>query len=253
MIHHLLAPDLDSLRAFALGTKQELSTAPGEGAFLAHPPTARLPSIAPADEAIALLPPGPMSLRCAEQIEHADRVLCLSGAQAELARQLTSAPVMDLDAWAQATPRGQHRRSMATWERVLRGESVSGAQRFASQGPVDLEKLPELGFEGLRLVGLCWSLREPSAVLRISICGSAGQPEIRAGRAGTWWVDTKHSHWPKDAAHLARIQGQWSPDFGDRRSEWVAIGGSFEPAAVSVPAERLTDWAGAAMLPAPPF
>ena len=253
MIHHLLAPDLDSLRAFAEGTGQQLSTSGTEGAFLAHPPTARLPQVLPADEVIALLPAGPLTLRSAEQIEAADRVLCLPGAVGDVARQLTAAPVMALEEWRRACPRGHHRRSMATWERALRGESAPGALRSASPLPVDLQKLQSLDFEGLRLVGLCWSLREPSAVLRVSVCAQAGELEIQAGRAGTWWVDTKHSHWPKDAAHLARIQRQWSPDFGDRHSEWVAIGGGFDAQSLAVPAEQLTEWSGAAMVPAPPF
>ncbi|MFT5585749.1 MAG: hypothetical protein ACI9VR_003342 [Cognaticolwellia sp.] len=254
MIHHLLAPDVDSLRAFAQGTGQELSVSPQDGAFLAHPPGDRLPRIAPTDEAIALLPAGPLTLRSAEQIEHADRVLCLPGATPGLAKALTAAPVMGLQAWQDACPRGLHHRSMATWERVLRGEQVAGAQRFASQRPVDLQMLSGLDSEGprskgQRLVGLCWSLREPSAVLRVSICGG----EIQAGRAGTWWVDTKHSHWPQDVAHLARIQAQWSPDFGDRRSEWVAIGGTFDLDSILVKGGCLQEWSGAAMVPGPPF
>ena len=249
MIHHLLAPDIDSLRAFAQGTGQELSATPQDGAFLAHPPGARLPVIAPADEAIALLAAGPLTLRSAEQIEAADRVICLPGATPGLAQQLTAAPVMGLQEWQHACPRGRHHRSRATWERILRGEQVPGAQRFSSQRPVDLGALQGLDVKGQRLVGLCWSLREPSAVLRVSICGG----ETQVGRAGTWWVDTKHSHWPKDAAHLARIQDQWSPEFGDRRSEWAVIGGSVDLETVLVPQSSLSEWTGAANVPAPPF
>jgi hypothetical protein len=205
--------------------------------------------VAPDDEAIALLPAGPLTLLSAEQIEAADRVLCLPGSTPELAQQLTSAPTMPLVDWKVACPRGRHHRSKATWERVLRGEPVDGAERVASQRPVDLRALESLDFEGLRLVGLCWSLQEPSAVLRISVCGA----ETQVGRAGTWWVDTKHSHWPKDAAHLARIQAQWSPDFGDRRSEWVALGGAFDLERILLPQEALGEWSRAAMVPAPPF
>lgn len=248
MIHHLLAPDLDSLRAFAEGTGQILSTEPGDGVFLAHPPGPHLPRISPADEAIALLPAGPLTLAAVEYIELADRVLCLPGADPALAQALTRAPVQPLEMWAEACPRGAHRRSPAAWERVLRGEPVAGAHRAFSPRPVDLEKLPALATGG-RLVGLCWSLQAPGAVLRVSIYDA----EIQVARAGTWWVGTKHSHWPKDPAHLARIQAQWRSDFGDRRSEWVRLGGPLDLEPVLVPEGALGGWEGAADFPVPPF
>lgn len=248
MIHHLLAPDLDSLRAFAKGTGQILSTGPGDGVFLAHPPGPRLPRIAPADEAIALLPAGPLTLAAVERIEVADRVLCLPGSDPALARALTSAPVQPLVLWAQVRPRGEHWRSPAVWEQVLRGDRVPGAHRVFSSLPVDLDRVAELATGG-RLVGLCWSLQAPGAVLRVSIYDK----EIQVGRAGTWWVGTKHSHWPSDPEHLARIQAQWHGDFGDRRSEWVRLGGPVDLEPVLVPRAQLKGWQGAAEFPVPPF
>ncbi len=130
----------------------------------------------------------------------------------------------------------------------MRGERVPGAQRVFSPRPVALDKLSEWASGG-RLVGLCWSLQAPEAVLRVSIYDA----EIQVGRAGTWWVGTKHSHWPSDPAHLARIQAQWHPDFGDRRSEWVRLDGPLALEPILVPNAALQDWRGAAEFPVPPF
>ena len=72
----------------------------------------------------------------------------------------------------------------------------------------------------LRAKGHLWVSERPDLALAYSLAGALTTIES----AGRWWAATPRVRWPVERNAVARIQENWSLEYGDRRQELVFIG-----------------------------
>jgi len=155
-------------------------------------------------------------------------------------------------------------RPQTAWQALINEEKLPSApsvQRFlfSARRPFDKQRLSRWlrqPLEGLiRVRGFFWVADSPHVIAQLSVAGSyrSWTP------VGTWWIGMRRSHWPEDPLRLARIQGQWHPDFGDRIQALGCIGINCDAAEIRENLEACllqenelgAEWKNVAMVPNP--
>lgn len=93
----------------------------------------------------------------------------------------------------------------------------------------------------IRAKGHFWLANQPNLALEFSLAGAMTSFKSH----GVWWAAVPRHAWPQDRATLARIHGDWNPQFGDRKQLLVFIGTGIDADALRAALDSclVRDWA----------